>query len=359
MTALLALLLCCAVLFLLPLIPAVLEWWRPTDADPVVVKDDYKDKLDYYRVRYRLLIETQLRSFMEQAQADGHQVDADFPERHIRLSALPSQQTTPRLPEQEARARETGRMILAAGDLTLPGDIVFSYAAYADGVLRGGAGLVVRALMSRQDIDLGENARLLRWAHADGAFLARKGCQLFGRVTAGRELRLESGCEFHRIHAPRIETRARGEASSAESGAVREDVLIVPDRDLQSAERKRQTGSLTIADGASHHGDLVLSEDLSLGFKASVVGSVKGNRDIVLGTGSRVHGSVVAGVRVVMRQGSQAMGPVIASDVVEIGPDCVIGAPDRLTTVTAPEIRVAPGAVVHGTIWAVKKGQVL
>ena len=42
---------------------------------------------------------------------------------------------------------------------------------------------------------------------------------------------------------------------------------------------------------------------------------------------------------------------------VTLGDACVIGAPDRICTVTAPRIDVDAGVTVHGTVWAGKHGR--
>jgi hypothetical protein len=61
----------------------------------------------------------------------------------------------------------------------------------------------------------------------------------------------------------------------------------------------------------------------------------------VLGAGCCVHGSVVAEGKIVL------------------GPGCTIGSPSCPATVAAPEIEVADGVVVHGTVWAGVAGTAL
>ncbi|MCE1242086.1 hypothetical protein [Oryzomicrobium sp.] len=360
MIGLLLLALSCAVLFLLPLAPAALEWLHPSDAAPLNVVREYGGHIGHFAAGFQRFVDAQLRPYLGRAGTDGTQVEAAL-SNGTQVIAVPADRA-PRLQGREADARETTRLVLGAGDLMLPNDHIFSGEVYAEGSLRGGSGLVLRAVLAKGDIRLGAETYVLRWLHADGVAVAGEGSRLYGRASAGQRLLLGPGCRFGRMYAPRIEFTplVRPAPASPRQRLRRREAMEAPPR-LQAGDMGRWLvrGDLAVAGGTWHRGHLIASADLLVGAGAFVAGSIKGNRDVLLDSGSRVHGSVVAGARVVMERDSQAMGPIVAEDVVEIGPGCVVGAPGHPTTITAPRIRIAPGALVYGSIWAREEGEVL
>lgn len=360
MVALTLLALSCAVLFLLPLAPALLEWLRPSDAAPLNVVREYDGQIRHFASSFQRFVKTQLQPFLDQAVSDGAQVEGNLP-NGVSLIALPNNGKL-RQVGQETNTRETPQLILGAGDLMLPSSHIFSGEIYADGALCGGSGLILRAALATGNIRLGAETYVLRWLHADGTAMLGKNSRLYGRVSAGQQLLLGSGCHFGRMYAPRIEFSPLIPPAPASQFQTlhRRKALEVPDHVRSSGiGRWLVRGDLVVADDTWHRGHLIASADLRVGAGAFITGSVKGNRNVLLNAGSRVHGSVVAGARVIMERNSQAMGPIVAEDIVEIGAGCVVGTPGHPTTITAPRIRIAPGAVVHGSIWAREEGKVL
>ena len=362
MIGLFALMLGAAILLLLPLLPALVEWLRPSDAAPLHVADNRR----YLAAKFQHLVEAQLRPLLEQAQVRGDEVEAVLPSGGA-IIALPDGHS-PYLDALGDGARKTSRLVLGAGDLTLPHDYTFSNTVYAGGSLSGGPGLVLHAVLAKGDIDLGEGTHVRNWVRADGTIEVEKNSRLHGRASAGQRLLLGPGCKFSRLDAPRIETSFPGLENTplpATDPASFQPLNRCPALQapgylqVSSTGRWRVHGDLSVTEGTWHRGDLVASADLSIGANAFVAGAVKGNRDVLLGAGSRVCGSVVATRRVVMRQDSQTLGPIIAEEMVEIGTGCVVGAPGRPTTVSAPHIRLSAGALVYGALWAHKEGQVL
>ena len=345
----------CSALFLLPLVPAIKEWLRPTDAQPLNVVREHGGHISHFANSFQRFVNSQLRPILERASTGQAQVDEVLPDG-TKVIALPSASTLQAI-HQSTGDQETEALILAAGDLTLPGDHTFTGEVYVEGSLHSGSGLVLRAVLAKGDIHLGSEAYVLRWLHADGQLVAGENCKLYGRASASQRVTLSPGCFFTRIHAPHIEFIP---ANLLRGNSAPPSRRFEMPKLLQSSSNGRwlMRGNLTVTANTWHKGHLIASEDLQVGTGAFVSGAIKG-RDVVLEAGCRVHGSVVARERVIMERDSHAMGPIVAEHVVEIGPGCVVGAPDQPTTITAPSIRVAPGAVVHGLIWAREEGRVL
>lgn len=356
---LLLLALSCALLFLLPLAPAVLEWWRPSDNAPLRVVREYDGSISHFAASFQHFVDAQLRPYLEQARSSGCQVDAVLA-NGTRIIAVAAGQPL-RLDDDEEKGRECGHLILASGDLDLPGKRIYAGEIYAQGSIHGGPGLVLRAALAKGDIALAPETFVMRWIHAEGEAVVAARARLYGRASAVRRLVVGPGSQFGRIFAPRVEfSPVVLPALPVRQVLQRRPTLALPPC-LQANDVGRWLvrGDFAVQPLSWHRGHLIAAAGLQVGEGAFVAGSVKGNRDVTLAPGCCVLGSVVAAGSVFLAQDSRAMGPIVAEQVVEIGPGCVVGTPEHPTTITAPHIRVAPGALVHGSVWAREGGEVL
>ncbi|QEL63624.1 hypothetical protein OTERR_01480 [Oryzomicrobium terrae] len=359
MMGLLLLALSCAVLFLLPLVPAALEWWRPSDNAPLRVVREYDGSISHFAASFQRFVDAQLRPYLEQARSSAGQVEGALANGTRIIAVAPGQPL--HLDDEEEKRRECERLILSPGDLTLPGERIYSGEIFAQGAIHGGPGLVLRAALAKGDIDLAAESYVMRWIHAEGEAVVGVRSRLYGRASAVRRLAVGPGSQFGRIFAPRIEfTPVAPPARPARLVLQRRPALALPSRvQANDVGRWLVRGDLAVQPQCWHRGHLIAAAGLQVGEGAFVAGSVKGNRDVTLAAGSCVLGSVVAAGSVFLAQDSRALGPIVAEDVVEIGPGCVVGTPEHPTTITAPHIRVAPGALVHGSVWAREGGEVL
>src|SRR5205807_3121547 len=95
------------------------------------------------------------------------------------------------------------------------------------------------------------------------------------------------------------------------------------------------------------------------GAGTQIVGSLKSHKEISIGGGACIDGSVVSAGSLCLGAGCRVAGPVIAERAVVVETGCQLGSPAAPTTVTAPQIRIAPGVLAFGTVWARQTGQVM
>lgn len=235
---------------------------------------------------------------------------------------------------------------------------------YADGTVRGGDENIYRAVLAEEEIQLGRKSVCLRWLHAVRAVSARSGTVLFGRVSAGEFIRLERGCRFERLNAPRVEFCYEAEAGEFAGGITYREAAVLRPRDLRNpvevkAGRWLITGNLEIPAGKIVNADLVATGAVRIRTGAHVVGNIKSHKDMHLGRGVEVDGSVVSGGDITFEAGCRIYGPVVAEGTISVGEGVVFGTAARPTTVSAANIYVEPGAVAHGTVWAHTDGRVV
>jgi predicted acyltransferase (DUF342 family) len=80
---------------------------------------------------------------------------------------------------------------------------------------------------------------------------------------------------------------------------------------------------------------------------------------MVIEDGVSVEGSVISARKMRIGPHCAIYGPVIAERKLVIAPGTHCGTEEYPTTVSAPEIEVAEGVVVFGTLWARERGQVV
>jgi cytoskeletal protein CcmA (bactofilin family) len=117
-------------------------------------------------------------------------------------------------------------------------------------------------------------------------------------------------------------------------------------------------GELDILAGTEIKEDLIVSGRVRVGANSIVRGSIKSHGALELSPGVTIDGSLVSRTHLVVGDDCVVSGIIVAEGSIQIGSGTRIGSETALSTVTAPTIRMAPGAAVHGTVWARESGLV-
>ena len=332
---------------LLPMLPAIAEWYRPTDVTPLHI--DTQDALDPPFLA---------RSFATRLEAAVSAGQAELGSTPI--AYVPAGGRWP-LRASEGRAARSERIWHVAGAAELPSGISFTAEVMATGDLRSAPQGAYGALWSGQTLHLAALGSVLRWAH--GARVdVQPGCKLGGRVSADESITVCGDLTFALLHAPQVRfAHPQGDvAGPAWSGPSIFPPGLAPPVvwDLVAG---RGTCSEALAVGARRawNGDLVCAADLWLGAGCHATGSLKARGDLVVDEGCRVSGSVFAEGLIRLGPRCRVLGSVVSETEIVLGAGCLIGAPGHPATVAAPRITVALGAVVHGTLWAGESGRVM
>jgi cytoskeletal protein CcmA (bactofilin family) len=360
--AFLVLLLLVLVLTVLPFVPALVEWRKKTDAEPLNVAYASAVDVRHFARGFREFIEAHLRGVMETCR------DRGVTERGTLDDGTPyiavGNGNARILTVEEAKARASHHVIACSGDLLLPERTMFLPEIYADGTVRGGDKNIYRAVLAEEGIQLGRDSVCLRWMHAARALNARSGTVLFGRASADQFIRLERGCRFERLNAPRVEFCYQAEAGEFSGGITYQHASVLRPNDLPNrveikAGRWLISGNLEIPAGSIVKADLVATGSVIVRTGAHLVGNIKSHKSMHMAKGVEVDGSVVCGGDITFEAGCRLYGPVAAEGTISVGEGVVFGTASRPTTVTAANIYVEPGAVAHGTVWAHTDGRVV
>jgi predicted acyltransferase (DUF342 family) len=336
-------------LFMLPLLPALWELRRKSDALPLSVVQQNAGEIRHFANSFRDYIKG-LEPIMQGCVAAGTSATGTLPdgEEYVVLGRLDEP-----LVRALAQRNATHPVVIAAGaDLIVPPHATFSRDIYAGAKFQGGEQNNYRAILGEKDVQLGVSSRVMRWVHAIGEFRADVGCSLFGRVSSDSLIRLHANCSFQRLNAPRIEV---GHAIDCETGlsdsGFPSNAGVLP--------RFLHDGDFEVRAGQIISSNMVIRGRLLLRSGARICGSVKSLDDMVLADGVSVEGSLIGARKLSIGPHCTIHGPVIAERELSIATGTRCGTWEHPTTVSAPSIEVEEGVLVFGTLWARERGQVV
>jgi predicted acyltransferase (DUF342 family) len=333
--------------FLLPLIPAIRELVAPVDTAPLDVVGRDAGDVAFFAHGFRKYLTGQLE-----------RLQPDLPAEY--LGRLPDgtlfARVTRMLDTLQHGAEENGahdRVMLLEQPAVLKGGEMFLREVYARSDILGGPDAAYRALLADGAISLGERSRVLRWVHAVGPLVVGAGSSLLGRVSSDTSVVLGRGTLVERVGAPAIRTEAPvGPRLAMEQqragGEAR--VFALPAGSRKIGDHLRIEGDLELPWHTVMDTNLVVAGMLHLGPRARIQGSVKAHGDVVTERGSRIAGSLVGRAAITLGEDASVGGPIIAEGPLEIRSGATIGAPDALTTVSAPSLKLGLGVTIHGQI---------
>jgi cytoskeletal protein CcmA (bactofilin family) len=338
-----------SLMFVLPLIPAIVELHRKSDALPLSVVQQNAGEIRYFSDSFRTYIKG-LEPTMQRCAADGTTATGALPdgEEYVVLGRVDE----PLILALQERDR-THLVMGADVDLILPNEARFSKDIYAGGQFIGGAKNNFRAILGEKNVHLGASTSVLRWVHAVGEFTAGFGCNLYGRISSDSLIRLRAQCSFRRLNAPRIEIgRVTDDSEAPLPQSSKPAGSGVAPRFLHDGDFEVQAGQVVV-------GDILIRGKLHIGAGARICGSVKSVEDAVIADGVAVEGSLISARRMSIGPYCTIHGPVIAERELAIATGARCGTLEHPTTVSATTIEIEEGAAVFGTLWAREHGQVI
>jgi cytoskeletal protein CcmA (bactofilin family) len=347
--AVVALVFMVSLMLMLPLMPALLELRRKSDALPLSVVQENAGEIRYFANSFRAYIH-ELEPTIRQCVDSGSTATGTLPngEEYVVLGRADG-------PLMLALGQPDARpMVITAGvDLIMPAEATFSKDIYAGAQFTGGEKNNYRTILGEKDVHLGASSRVLRWVHAVGEFTAELGCKLLGRVSSDSLICLHADCSFLRLNAPRIEIGRVDPIAdvSTKSFAVASRPEIF--------QRLLHDGDFEVQAGEVINTDLVVRGRLRIGAGARICGSVKSVKEMVLEDGVSVEGSLISASKMYIGPHCSIRGPVVAERELGIATGVRCGSAEHPTTVSAPSIDVQEGVVVFGTLWARDYGQVV
>ena len=342
---------CVLLLFLLPLAPALLEWRNKRDAEPLKVVREHDGNIKHFALSFGHFVNDQFGALLQGAAPEGSVLGQLADGAAYQLFGAQAGQGAP----AALGAAACTRMVLGTQSLNLGRDMLFEKEVYAAGAIAGGANNSFRAILAGGPIDMGEHCAIARWAHSDTVIALGTHAKLYGRISAGTEIRLRQHSRFGRMQAPQIRFGASAPGLLRPVRTL--TPLAMPHAILdRNPERWLVAGTLVVPPASFHPASLVTQDTLTVGAGSHIGAGIKSNGDLRLEGHTRIDGAVICSGNLTIGPGCLIKGPVVceAALVIEFG--TVIGSLELPTTVTAPEIRIEEGVLVHGSVWARELG---
>lgn len=346
-----ALILTAGILLLIPLIPALLELKRKSDAKPLQVIQKHGGEIRHFSEGFREYV-SGLDPILQKSHEFNHTLSGTLKDKAEFLVLGSSSEGL--WPDILNREGSCSAVIAACSDFLSPPHSTFYREIYSKGKFTGGDYNYYRAILGERDVQLGANSIVTRWIHAIGILRAKHGCELHGRVSSDTMIHLENGCNFVRLNAPRIElgpiAPAQNSISNLPSAAAPSS--IAPKRFLYDEDFELMAGQTFL-------GNIVTRGNFVARKNTKIIGSIKSNRNMLLEDGVLVTGSVISSNELRIGRNCVLQGPVVAERTVHIESGARLGSQSKPTTVSSPKIHAKDNIVVFGTLWAREFGEVV
>lgn len=296
----LAWLLLTALVFTLPLWPALAELRRRRDAQPMAIDSEDSGETEY---RIKLLAP--------------------------RLPLLRQ------LPAAAAWQAAGGGHVLPRG--------AHLAAARTDGPVTLQDGASADVLITEQTLTLAGGSQVTQLAHARQV-VSHGPVHLDGRTSADALVVLASGSHVFRVAAPCIVT-----APLAAAPAPAAELAMAPLGGLP----RRHEGDFTLDAGQMLAESLVVTGNVMLGEGAQLRGHVKAHGDITLARGARVSGALFANRHIRCAGDNLVLGPVSAAKTVTLGAGTQCGSARVPCSVSGWQVVLGPAVAVFGTLSSV------
>jgi predicted acyltransferase (DUF342 family) len=240
--------------------------------------------------------------------------------------------------------------VMCGSSLVVPSKRIINADVYTEANLEVGKDAAIRAGLAEGDLVLRDGSTALRWVHAYGVVELCKGSTSYGRLSALQEIRLDRGCSFQRVQAPRLLTRDRDRNRDLRPPVFAEARHF--GEPPSSMPRIRIHGDFTVPAGHPMYANVIATGGLRFEQGACFVGSAKSYKNTIVEEGASIHGNLVCGGSVSLNSGCYVRGPIIAERDVIIGHEVCVGTIESPTTISCCNLRIGPGCQLHGTVWA-------
>lgn len=189
----------------------------------------------------------------------------------------------------------------------------------------------------------------LKSLHAQALSLANR-LSTGVKLTANTTAIIAPGAIFQVLQAPLILAGTAPHPPKLKA-AIKPAGTVIGATHYPAQEWWRASGDAQVEAGFAIEGDILVKGDLIIRRDARVNGSVKASGTVSIEDGGHIHGNVVA-TRVTLGPGVSVRGCILADDAVLLDEGVVVGAPDCPATIVSKTVVLNAGSRVYGGICA-------
>lgn len=252
-------------------------------------------------------------------------------------------------------SRHLRSLVLAAGHLDIPGELICDRELFAEGRINIGHNALVRGALSRRDIAVGRHARVTRWVRSDRRIDVAEAGQIRGWASAAQEITLARRGRFEHLLAPRILFGRQPDAPFSRQA----DPVARFDPPVRNPLRPGNGRNLKVPPGHVVKGDLLVSGRLFIGDNCHIIGDLRADHSITIGENVIIEGAIYADGTISIGAACVISGPVRSPDEVHLGFHCEIGTQAAPSTLIAGTLLINEGCIAYGSVRALRHGEVI
>ena len=323
---------------MLPFLPTIAEWLRPTDVTPLPMQRNELNSLTFFADNFR----TRIKNLYDIHLQKSNPSDTEYHIlSHAELSVIDRKINSQTIYETEAyqALERSNHIVIFTLDTQLRANTRVHADVYTQHNLTIGTGTQLRACLAEGNIVLESNVIVHRWIHGV-QIQVNSGVSIEGRITATEKITFSAPATFIRAGAPNLYFGSPAHA--------------VAPAQLPPINMSRQVmRGNTLLD--AHHAtscDYVIYGHCQVTTGISLIGGLKSHGNLHINANCCIAGSLVTKQNIVIDANCAILGPLISSKEIYIGPNCRIGRPDAPTTLVCQQLTIASGCIVHGVITA-------
>ncbi len=333
-----------AILYVLPFIPALIEWMTKADSNPAHVNFQDRTIVDYCIRMFNDDIDDQFGSLLDDYQQltiDQHGVHVDGSEYYITGKTGPLV-----LSDKETISKKTNKIVLICQQAILPDNMTFENKVYARKGLITGVNSTFNEVVSAGSMLVKSGVVINKLMFSGASTTFDEGCTLNGYTRAQNKLHFLGRAKFNYLYAPIIEF-----------GHIKFDAPIKAiDIFLEDIPRIITQKDLVIPMGTQQKNHIVAKASLVIKPGCKITGNIKSYHDVIIENDNAIIGAIFSEKDISISSGCYIQGPIVAKGTLRIGDNCIIGAKDDMTSLVAQTIIISGNCRVFGLILAKLNG---
>jgi cytoskeletal protein CcmA (bactofilin family) len=319
-------------MFIIPFLPGIIEYYRKTDADPLFVAIGYSKDPRYFGTSFRHI----LANSVEGLKQDEMTVNVKLSKREtIEITAdriIPSE-------------NEIDHLLYIKGDLASGNHVKLITDVFATGNVSLGADNIVHVLAADGNIILAKGVLFKRWVDAEGKLDVSENCDLGISATSGSILRIAGNCLFRRLYAMPIIS-----GTMLEPTADDYDKIVFKGEKITDIQFVREKKSV-IPHSTEINSNIVFVKAVEIGHDSIFRGAVKsyGNLDILENV--TIFGNVFADGDIRLGKGTIVLGNIFSQGSVFLSSGVRIGRPNIIKSIIGKKnVTIEKDVIIYGYV---------
>ena len=317
-----------AVILIFPFYFAVRELLRPRDLVPLNIDPKYTKDAMYFGNSFKELI--------------FNAVGQDPPVGIIKALFSKYEKVSVNDALRITKGNTFRELLYIKKELNSEDNVTFEKEVYVAQNAHLGKGNTVRAIAAKGNIFIDENAKITRWAGADGNIRIGNNSILGARVACKGKLEVGRRCRFKYMAGNPIVTFSSG-ACSIESSALKA-LQNICDGAWCNSER-----TLSIPQGTKIKSDMIIKGDLLIGKGCEIAASIKTYGNVQIEDSVTVRGSIFANGNIYAGEHCVVMGDIYSLKEIYMASCTEVGSEtEARSVISKSRLTLGRDVIIHG-----------